>query len=210
MKYSFFIKKSYFLFLIAFIFNSCIIVIHEEEYSNIDPEINLSPKPILKMSDLLVRSELGDMIALLPERWFLVDLESKVNSDLIAVAMNDDYTLSAVFSHMRNNELISDIVKKEGLYGLARSSFERRENKTMGVVKQIGKYQTINMGSHEFVKYEYSITGGALVAKSAVFVSSTGEFYEFSLVPVNVKNNVLPSSRDIDEIFQSILASIKY
>ena len=190
--------------------SSCIVVIHEEQRTEIEPELNLSPKPLLRMSDNIVRSDKGDMIAFLPEGWFLVDVESKMNSDVIAVAVNPDYTLTAVFSHLRNNELVSETINKEGLYGLARLSLEKRENKTVGIVKQIGKYQTINMGSQEFVKYEYSSTGGALIAKSAVFISTTGDYYEFSLIPVNVMNNIQPSIREVDEIFQSFLASINY
>lgn len=195
------------LFLIA---NSCIVVIHEQKTYEIEPEISLSPKPVLKMSETLIRSEKGDMIAFLPNDWFLVNVESKVSPDIIAVAVNPDYTLTATFSVLRNNELIKETVDKEGLFGLARLSLERRENKTVGLVKQIGKYQTINMGQQEFVKYEYSNTGGALLAKSAVFISSTGDYYEFSLVPINVLKNIMPSKRDIDDIFQSFLASINY
>jgi hypothetical protein len=192
------------------IIQSCIIVVHENKKIEYDPEITLSPKPILKMSDVLIRSDKGDMIAFLPVNWFLIDVESRINKDVIAVAVNPDYTLSAVFSHIRSNEIIEETFSKEGLYGLARVSLERRENKTLGSVKQLGRYQTINMGNQEFVKYEYSITGGALMARSAVFASSTSDFYEISIIPINVKNNIQPNSREIDELFQSFLASIKY
>ncbi len=190
--------------------SSCIVVINEEKKYEIEPEITLSPKPVLQMSDNLIRSEKGDMIAFLPAGWFLVNVESKVSPDIIAVAVNPDYTLSAVFSNVRNNELIKETINKEGLFGLARISLERRESKTVSYVKQIGKFQNINMGNQEFVKYEYSNTGGALLAKSAVYISSTGEFYEFSLVPINVKYNIQPSLKDLDDVFQSFLASINY
>ncbi len=190
--------------------SSCIVVINEEKKYEIEPEITLSPKPVLQMSENLIRSEKGDMIAFLPIGWFLVNVESKVSPDIIAVAVNPDYTLSAVFSNVRNNELIKETINKEGLFGLARISLERRESKTVSYVKQIGKFQNINMGNQEFVKYEYSNTGGALLAKSAVYISSTGEFYEFSLVPINVKYNIQPSLKDLDDVFQSFLASINY
>lgn len=204
------ITKYFGLILIIIFFQSCIIVIHKDETTNFEPEITLSPKPILKMSDNLIRSDKGDMIAFLPLNWFLVDVELRINSDVIAVAVNPDYTLSAIFSHIRNNEIVDETYSKEGLYGLARISYERRENKTLGGIKQIGKYQTINMGNQEYVKYEYSSTSGSLVAKSAVYVSSTGDFYEVSIVPINIKNNIQPNSREVDEVFQSFLASIKY
>ncbi|MBX3042308.1 MAG: hypothetical protein KIT33_08785 [Candidatus Kapabacteria bacterium] len=207
-------SKNLFRILIVFlvvILNSCIIVVHEEKrVQEFEQELVLSPKPILKMSENIIRSDKGDMIAFLPDGWFLVNVESKVTPDIIAVAMNPDYTLSAVFSVLRNNELIKQIIEKEGLFGLARISLDRRENKTVGFVKQIGKYQQINMGAQDFVKYEYSNTGGALIARSAVYISTTGDLYEFSLVPVNVKNNIMPSPREFDDIFQSFLASINY
>ncbi len=205
-----FLFKIFVLLLVAFSINSCIVVMHKDKQVEIEPEVTLSPKPILQMSETLLRSDKGDMVAFLPKSWFLVDVESKVTPDIIAVAINPDYTLSAVFSVIRNNELIKDIIEKEGLFGLARLSFERRESKTVGFVKQIGKYQAINMGAQDFVKYEYSNTGGALIAKSAVFISSTGEFYEFSLLPINVKNNIMPSTKEFDDVFQSFLASINY
>jgi hypothetical protein len=205
-----FLYRTLAVLLILISVSACIVVVHEEKTYEVEPELSLSPKPLLKMSESLVRSDNGDMIAFLPDGWFLVNVESKVNPDIIAVAVNHDYTLSAIFSVLRNNELIKETVDKEGLYGLARVSLERRENKTVGIVKQIGKYQTINMGAQEFVKYEYSNTGGAVLARSAVYISSIGDFYEFSLVPVNVMNNILPSTREFDEIFQSFLASINY
>jgi hypothetical protein len=208
--YRLYLIKILTVLLLATTVNSCIVVMHENKQSETEPEVTLSPKPILKMSETILRSVKGDMVAFLPENWFLVNVESKVTPDIIAVAINPDYTLSAVFSIIRNNEIIKNVIEKEGLFGLARLSYERRENKTVGYIKQIGKYQAINMGAQDFVKYEYSNTGGALIAKSAVFISSTGEFYEFSLLPINIKNNIIPSSKEFDEVFQSFLASINY
>lgn len=187
----------------------CIIVKHDEE-TDIKQEISLSPKPNVKMSDNLVRSYKGDMISFLPKGWFLVNLEKELSQNVLAVAVNPDYSISAVFSSIRQNAAVTQTVEKEGLFGLARVAMERRERKSGGNCKLAGKYQKVKIGNHEFVKYEYTTTGGAIVAKSAVFISSIGEYYEFGLVPMSVNNDPLPSGKDMEDFFRSFLTSIKY
>jgi hypothetical protein len=190
-------------------FTGCIVVKHEEN-NEIKQEITLSPKPEVKMSDNLVRSYKGDMISFLPQDWFLIDVEGKVSSDIIAVAVNPDYNLSAVFSVMRNDVTLSKIIEKEGLFGLARASMDRRTRKSGGNVELSGKYQKINIGNQEFVKYEFTTTSGAVNAKAVVFASGIDEYYEFALVPVVVNGNPLPPNDYTEDIFQSFLSSIKY
>ncbi len=189
--------------------SGCIIVKHEE-FVYIEPEIAISPKPLIPLSETMVRSTNGDMIAFLPKGWFFIDPKERVSPDIIAVAMNPEYNMSAVFSVIRHSATVQEAFDNEGLYGLARISLAKRERKTAGVLRQVGKYQKINIGPQEFVKYEYSTTGGAIKAKSAVFISTANEFYEFSLVPMIVDDNPLPSFIEADEIFTSILTGIKY
>ncbi len=204
------IKSFIVIFLIVFT-TSCILVLNEDiEDSFIEPEISLSPKPVLPMSEQIVRSAKGDMISQIPVGWFFVDVESKTSPDVIAVAVNPEYNLSAVFSSIKHIPAVDDDLENEGLYGLARLCLTRRERKTGGSVKLFGKYQQINMGNQEFVKYEFSSTGGAVKAKAAVFISNSDEFYEFALIPMNINNNQLPQQLDIDDVFKSILATIKY
>ena len=206
-----FIIKTKIVFLLILLVSSCIIVVHEEDADDfIEPEISLSPKPIIPMSEQIIRSSKGDMISQIPQGWFFVDMESKTSDDIIAVAVNPEYNLSAVFSYVKHIPAIDSDIETEGLYGLARMCLTRRERKTSGSVKLFGKYQQINMGNQEFVKYEFSTTGGATKAKSAVFVSNAGEFYEFALIPMNINNNPLPQQLEIDDVFKSILATIKY
>jgi hypothetical protein len=190
--------------------SSCIIVKHDEQIIEKEPEVVVSPKPVLSLSDSFIRSEKGDMIAFLPEGWFLVNVENKLSPDIIAVAVNPEYNMSAVFSTIKNASPVDKKVEQEGLFGLAWSFLALRGNKTAGMVKQIGKFQSITMGNRRFVKYEYSSTSGAIVAKSAVFVSSTNDYYEFSLIPINVNGNLLPATAEINDVFQSVLAGIKY
>lgn len=187
----------------------CIVVKHEDN-NEIKQEITLSPKPVVKMSDNLVRSYKGDMISFLPEDWFLMDMEDKLSKDIIAVAVNPEYNLSAVFSIMRNDITLSKIVEKEGLFGLARTAMAKRERKSGGNVKLSGKYQKLNIGTQEFVKYEFTSTNGAVNAKAVVFISNINEYYEFALVPMNVNGNPLPPSDYTEDVFQSFLTSIKY
>ncbi|MCO5250290.1 MAG: hypothetical protein M9949_02575 [Candidatus Kapabacteria bacterium] len=190
--------------------SSCIIVKHDDEYIQIEPEIAISPKPIIPLSENMIRSVKGDMIAFLPQGWFVIDPKDKVSPDIIAIAINPEYNLSAVFSVIRHSATVQEAFEGEGLYGVARMSLGKRERKTSSVVRQVGKYQKLNIGLQEFVKYEYSTTGGAVKAKSVVFISTANEFYEFSLVPMIVDDNPLPSFSEADDIFTSILTGIKY
>lgn len=197
--------------VLSFSFTSCIIVKEKSEpYSDIEPKAFLSPKPEIAMSDEIVRSNKGDMISQIPLGWFFVDVEDRISPDVLAVIVNKDYTLSAVFSHIRaidNSTKVSDDGK---LFDVARECLAKREKKTAGSVKLIGRYQNLTLGNKEFVKYEFSGTGGAVSGKAAVFESLSGEFYEFSLIPMNITGNQLPSAKEFDMIFRSFLAAIQY
>lgn len=202
---------TYLILLVAiFSVSGCIVVKENDDEPNITPLIKLSPVPEIIMSDNLVRSSRGDMVAFIPKNWFFVDVEEKASSEIIAVAVNPEYTLNAVFSVIRKNEKIDSLVANEGLYGLARYSFSRRERKTAGAVKLVGKYEQIEMGYHEFVKYNFTTTGGAIVSQTLVFQSQLEQYYEFTLLPMDVKGSPIASQKDIDKIFRSIASTIKF
>lgn len=197
--------------LLTFIFTGCIIVKHDAQSEDVAPEVSLSPKPNIAMSDKLVRSAKGDMIAFIPEGWFFIDVAQDVSPDIINVAVNSEYNLSLVFSVLRINEAMTNLLQNEGLLGLARMSFNKRNRKSGGTVEHTGQYRNITMGSQVFAKYEYTTTGGALVARSAVFISSLGQYYEVSLIPLDdVTMNPIPQASELDKIFHSILATVKY
>jgi hypothetical protein len=172
--------------------------------------IKMSPKPQLEMSDDLVRSKKGDMISNIPKGWFFVDVEEKSSSDVFSVAVNQDYTLAAVFSSLRKSDKIDLIIKKEGLLGLARISFDRRLNKSGGSLKQSGKYSTLELGTLNFGRYDFMNDDSFYAASSAVFISSLENFYEFSLIPLNFTKKAYPGKDEFEKIFQSILATIQY
>lgn len=198
-----------YIILIFILISSCIVVKHKPVADEVIM-INLSPKPEIPMSDKLVRSKKGDIIAFLPQDWFFVNVEEKASADIFAVAVNPDYTLSAVFSTIRKNDITDSIVNKEGLLGLARTSLSYHENKTAGAVKQVGKYSLIQLGTMSFAKYNFSNSSGALVSQTAVFKSSINQYYEFAIIPMNITGKPLPSQVEIDKIFNSIIATIQY
>ncbi len=204
------IKFKYIAFiLILTLMSGCIVVKHKTMVEE-NVEVTLNPKPEIPMSDKLVRSKKGDMIAFLPKDWFFVDVEEKASADIFAVAVNPDYTLSAVFSIIKKNDITDSIVAKEGLLGLARICLDRHEKKTAGAVKQVGKYTTIHLGTLSFTKFDFSNSSGSMVSQSAVFKSSINQYYEYSLIPMNITGKPLPSQIEIDKIFRSIMTTIQY
>jgi len=190
--------------------NSCIIVREKNDEPDTPLRMRLSPKPELEMSDLFVRSEPGDMVAFIPKDWFFVDVEDKLSSDVIAVAVNQDYTLCVVFKEIKKNEQIDDIVKKEGLIGLARTGLENNIKKSSAGVKQVGNFRSIVLGNNNFVQYETSTTGGAMTAKCVVYQSALNNYYEFSVFPMNFTSKELPTATEVESVYNSILATIKY
>jgi len=188
--------------------NSCLVVKIEDDYTV--QEIKLSPKPTIKMSDKLVRSAKGDMIAFLPEGWFFVDVEKNMSENIFAVAVNPDYTLTAIFSKADNNAKIDNIVETEGLLGLSRHFLNQKQSKTAGSVKQKGKFRSLFAGNLKFGNYQFTSSGGASSGNSAVFISSMNRYYEFTLMPMNLTGKSQPSQKEIQEIFDSILATIQF
>lgn len=187
---------------------ACFVVVYPES-EDVAPEIKVSPKPEIEMSDNLVRSKQGDMIALLPKDWFFVDVNTKLDSEVFATAVNPDYNMSLVFSVLPLDESDKKTIKKEGLIGAARLSFDRRQQRSTKSAKLSGKYQIIRAGALEYAVYNYTSTGAG-VAKAAVLKSQLGTYYECSLIPMPVNDNPLPTKDEIESVFNSVLATLKY
>ena len=173
------------------------------------PPAVLSTQPEISMSDELVRTTAGDMIALLPEQWRLVDIEGKASADIFAVAVNPDYTLAAVFSRLRAVDRGDSLLTREGVQALARLGMARRERKTGGAVRQMGKISLITIGARNFGSYEFT-PDGVLQTRVAVFTSSLGRHYEFALAPVSITGKPPPHADDISSAFRSILTTIQF
>ncbi|MBS1538138.1 MAG: hypothetical protein JST20_10375 [Bacteroidetes bacterium] len=189
------------------------------------PPTLLSPQPEIQMSDELVRSKAGDMIAFLPKGWFFVELEGKTSSDIFAIAVNPDYTLSAVFSTLRKTETSDSVIEREGIYALARMSFARHERKSAGNVKLVSKTSALKIGSREFGYFEIAgvyhpdtttaLPGvppiySSLKTKIAVFNSSINTYYELALVPTTISGKPLLTEDEINKIFRSILTTVQF
>lgn len=190
---------------------SCVVVKHDiiEDDSG-GQKVNLSPMPTVEMSDETVRSIDNDMIAFLPKDWFFVDVGDRASSNIFAVAVNPDYTLSAVFSQIPNLPEYSDVLKREGMIGLTRIAFERHNSKVGGSATMIGSPSLVNMGPLEFGKYSFSGGGTTEKCQAVVFRSASNNLYEFALMPMSFRMLQLPAQDEINQYFNSILATIQY
>ena len=209
-------KLKFFLILLIiswlFIANSCIIVKEKDEIivKKSEPITAKAPKPEVKMSNKTIRTPEGDMLALLPENWFFVEANESLSSEIFAVAVNPEYTLSAIFSKIKKNEENENIVKKEGLLGLARFCFSKQSQKTANNLNLIEKYEVNDLEYQKFCTFSYVREKDNAFGKSAVFISSINNYYEFSLVTLNISNNLNYDKNEFDKIYRSFLATLKY
>jgi hypothetical protein len=188
---------------------SCLFVKAPEQKVDVN-NVALSPLPDIEMSDVLVRTRAGDMIALLPKGWVFLDTKSQSSTDVIAVAVDSDYTMSIVFSGIPNSESHRETLAQEGVLGLARIAYSKHARKTAGATRLVGTYGTAQLGPRTFGTYEFSASGGAMRTKCAVFTSSAGNHYEFALVPMAISGKDVPPDAELQRIFRSMLATIQY
>ncbi|MCX6154261.1 MAG: hypothetical protein NT007_08880 [Candidatus Kapabacteria bacterium] len=201
---------SFFTLITALVaLNSCFIVKRSSPKDE-NQIISISPKPEIQMSEDIIRSKNGDILAFLPKSWFLVELSEKLSNDIFAVAVNPDYTLTAVFSIIKNGDAIDQVVTKEGLSGLARMCLAKHERKTGGGIKQVGTFSQLQVGKKSFVEFDFQSMTNPLVTRSAVFISSVNQYYQFALIPTEITGKELPSKEETDKIFRSFLISIDF
>ena len=189
---------------------SCLFTRSEKKEEPPDPELL---KPQVAMSEDYIRSKPGDLLAFMPKGWFLIDVEGKVSSDIVAVAVNNDYTLSMVIQTLRSNDLVRQTVSKEGLIGLARIAFEKRSRKTANSVRLMNAIDKQDFGLRTFGYYEFSTDSTdstAARARSVVLVSSSDNYYEVSLVPTTITTAKLPEESEMKKIFHSIVVMLQY
>lgn len=205
------LKNSILIALLTLVLSSCIVVKNDMiEVETGKQVINLSPKPQMSMSDEIVRSHSGDMIAFLPQDWFFVNILDETSEDIFATAVSPDYTMAAVFTKLSPNPETIEIVRREGVIGLARIFFDKKMQKSAGSLKQVGNTQKIMLGPLEFGRYSYYASSNSELCHSAVFVSNSGNYYEYSLLPMTFRGKPLPTKAEIDVLFNSILATIQY
>jgi hypothetical protein len=193
---------------LACLLPSCLFVKAPEQKVDVQ-NVALSPQPELEMSDELVRTRAGDLIALLPKGWLFLDTKGDASADIVAIAVNPDYTLTMVVSVIPPGEVAREKVDSEGLLGLARVAYQKHVRKSGGSVKLIGTYRIAELGPRRFGVYDFT-ANGALRTRSAVCTSSLGNHYEVALVPVTVSGKDLPDNAEQERIFRSILATVQY
>lgn len=196
------------LVLCAVLLSSCFFVKAPEQKSE-STNAPLSPLPEMEMSDELVRTPGGDMIALLPKGWLYLDARTDQSSEVIAIAVNPEYTLSAVFAALPG-EAPKEQLEKEGLLGLARVAYNKHVRKTAGTAKLVGTYSVAELGQRRFGLYDFAAATGAPRTRCAVFTSTVGNHYEFALVPLTVTGKDLPTDAEVQKVFRSIIATIQY
>lgn len=192
----------------SFMLSSCLFVKAPEQKTEV-VNAPLSPLPELEMSDELVRTPSGDMLAMLPKGWLFLDARSEQSSEVIAIAVNPEYTMTAVFQGL-HGEATKEEIDKEGLLGLARAAYNKHVRKTAGAAKLVGTYSVAELGPRRFGLYDFASSAGALRTRCAVFTSSTGNAYEFALVPLNVTGRDMPADAELVQVFRSIVATIQY
>lgn len=206
-------RKFHFYFLpillLSVTLNSCIFIKVKEKQEE-ETHVSLIQKPQIEMNEDALRSTKGDMISLIPKNWFFIDLGTDTPRDVFAIAVNPEYTLSLVFSSYPSNEVLDDVFAQQKLIGLANSSFDKKQKKALGSLLKAKQISDISSGALEFVVYKYRTKTQPLYSSNAVFKSSLNIIYEVSLVPMNLSGYSLPSETDIDKIFNSVLATIKY
>ncbi|PKL77909.1 MAG: hypothetical protein CVV25_13255 [Ignavibacteriae bacterium HGW-Ignavibacteriae-4] len=195
--------------LVLVTLNACVIV-KKFETETREPLVKLSPKPIIAMQDDFIRSSEGDMIAAIPVGWFFVDLEGKASVGTIAIATTKDYNLTAVFKKLPTSIELEKNFKEDKEYGIAKYSYTIKANKTGGNCQLTSKYGMIEAGNLKYGTYRYSNTGGALTARTAVFKTDIDNYYEFTLIPTDIKGMSFPTEVDQENIFKSIIATMKY
>ncbi len=197
------------LTFLVFVLPACLVV--KRDVAELpERKSDISPSAEVAMSDEIVYSAGGDMVARLPEGWFFIDIGDEVSSNVIAAASNPDYTLSLVFSELRANENFMDLHENEGLLGVARAAFRARENKTAGAVRQIGEIEVRRLGERRFGIYEFSDDNGATFNLASVFKSSLDNFYEIALVQLADFNRPVPPRDSVETVFSAVLTTIVY
>lgn len=197
------------LLFFVVIASSCIFVKVKETPIE-EVHIDLIQKPQVEMNEDALRSAKGDMISLIPKNWFFIDLAEDTPRDVFAIAVNPQYTLSVVFSAYQTNELLSEIYSQQKLIGIANTSFDRKQKRAGGSLIKTNKISTITSGTLEFVVYSFRTKSQPLFSQNAIFKSSAGMIYEISIIPMNLSGYSLPTEEEIDKIFMSVLATVRY
>lgn len=198
------------LLLLSLILTNCIFVKKHTEEVDEYVSMDLILKPKIIMGEEVLRSEKGDMISLLPKDWFFIDLGPDTPSDVFAIAVNPDYSLSLVFSSITSNPLLDDVYKEQKLIGLANMFFDKKQKKALGGLIKSHTITSLTSSHMEFVMYKYRTKSQPIFSYNAVFRSTIDYIYEISLIPLNLSGITMPSDFEMETIFTSVLATVRY
>ncbi len=198
------------IFLLSLILTNCIFVKKHTEEVDEYISVDLILKPKIIMGDEVLRSEKGDMISLLPKDWFFIDLGPDTPSDVYAVAVNPDYSLSLVFSCLKSNPIIDDVYKEQKLIGIANFLYDKKQKKSLGGLIKSHTISTFTSSHMEFVVYKYRTKSQPIFSYNAVFRSTIDNVYEISMIPLNLSGITMPSDFEMETIFTSVLATVRY
>lgn len=173
------------------------------------PLRQLASKPTVVMSDEVVRSELGDMVSLLPAEWSLVNIETNMPVQVFSVAVNNQYTASLTYSVLRKEENFDQVFQKDGLAGIGKISASKRDFK-MRNIKRLGEFEEVMVGTKRFCLYRYTTDNGATLNRVAVFRSSFGNYYECTLSDLTFTGRKLTPREEMENIYVSVLATIDF
>lgn len=202
--------KKIILIILPLIFvSSCLVVKYDKKEQEAPQKIELSPKPQITMSDQVIRSDFGDMIAFLPEDWFFVNLEDS-RDNVFSTGVNPDYSLSLIFDELTKTDDLKRVIKNKNYEELGKISFEDQKNRSKAKLDLINVFKEIQIGELNFMTYYTSTTSGALNSRSAVFITDFGNCYRVTLLPMDILGKPIPSNDQLDIIFESILTTVKY
>ncbi|TAE20928.1 MAG: hypothetical protein EAZ92_17485 [Candidatus Kapaibacterium sp.] len=210
------------IFLLSFVLTGCIVVIQKQETSKAAqtqqqqqqqpqkaPLRQFASKPVVAMSDEVVRSETGDMVSLLPAEWSLINLETNLPPQVFSVAVNAAYTASLVYSVVRKEENFDQVYQKDGLLGIAKIAEQKRQYR-MRSIKRLGEVEEVQVGTKRFCIYRYTTDNGATLNRVAFFRSSFGNFYELTLSDMTFTGRKIMSREDADDVYASVLATVDF
>jgi hypothetical protein len=176
--------------------SGCLFVWEEEEFY---PAMELSPKPEIPMSYKTIESIDGDMMAFLPEGWYLLNREMFPSKDVFAIAV--------VFSKFSISAKDSIVLKD--VQGMMRHALQRHIAKSGGAVQQIGKGRPLSFGRRTFGFLSFA-KPNAMATKALVWRSNAGNHYECALVPLDITSHSVPSDSMQTRIIRSIASMILF
>ncbi|MGA1250158.1 MAG: hypothetical protein ACO3YM_06735 [Candidatus Kapaibacteriota bacterium] len=184
--------------------SGCLFVWEEEEFY---PAMALSPMPEIAMSEKTIESIDGDMVAFIPEGWYLLKQEFYPSKDVFAMAVDSTMTLTAVFSKL--NKPAKDSNSLKNVNDMMRFALQQHIAKSQGSVQQVGKGRPLSIGRRTFGFISFG-KSNTMSTKALVWRSNAGNLYECALVPLDMTSTPIPNDSMQTRIIRSIASMIMF